>query len=484
MIGYNKSEIIGKLRERVTLQNLLINRSNSGFIAESWENVNTYWTSVNYRSGFEEEEADRVVSEQTIIFTFRYNNNINEKSRLIYRNSLYQVEKVTYSDDRSFMYVTAFYRSGYILDNLVNCVAGLNAQAILGAEVKLTRNLIGNLSVNASVTANLFTASITIVLVESNLSATAAINAAVTKAINIGSILNANSSLAASALVSKLAASSLTGAGTLAADLTVIPVITDLLLDLYPNAAAAYSLRKLRTAYSGSAIRVRRSSDNTEQDIGFTALNVLDESALTTFCGAGNGFVTTWYDQSGNANNATQTTAANQPQIVSNGSVIIQNSKPSIRFDASQITLQLQNISPTTYFAVNKINTVNPVNYLLWNTVNIQGFFLHGTNTVINNKIGLFDSTNARLSSLNGTTNRVLYFWHYSTLYNVATDNNTSVQITGSTTKLSINQISRFLTETDVGLNSNLQEIIIYTNDNLSNRTGISTNINTHYAIY
>ena len=41
-----------------------------------------------------------------------------------------------------------------------------------------------------------------------------------------------------------------------------------LLLDLYPSAAAAYSVRKLSNGYSGSAIRVRRSSDNTEQDIG------------------------------------------------------------------------------------------------------------------------------------------------------------------------------------------------------------------------
>jgi hypothetical protein len=42
-----------------------------------------------------------------------------------------------------------------------------------------------------------------------------------------------------------------------------------LLLDTYSGAAVAYSLRKLRTAYSGSAIRVRRSSDNAEQDFGF-----------------------------------------------------------------------------------------------------------------------------------------------------------------------------------------------------------------------
>jgi hypothetical protein len=50
------------------------------------------------------------------------------------------------------------------------------------------------------------------------------------------------------------------------------------LLDDYPNAAAAYSLRLLRTAYTGDAIRVRRASDNTEQDIGF--VNELDTAAL------------------------------------------------------------------------------------------------------------------------------------------------------------------------------------------------------------
>lgn len=56
------------------------------------------------------------------------------------------------------------------------------------------------------------------------------------------------------------------------------------LLDSYPNAAAAYSLRKLRTAYSGSAIRVRRSSDNAEQDISFVG-NDLDTTSMLDFVG-------------------------------------------------------------------------------------------------------------------------------------------------------------------------------------------------------
>jgi hypothetical protein len=107
------------------------------------------------------------------------------------------------------------------------------------------------------------------------------------------------------------------------------------LLDDYPNAAAAYSLRKLRTAYTGSAIEVRR-TNNDVADIGFTSTGELDTAALLAFTGTGaldNGFVTKWYDQSGNARNATQVTALSQPQIVSAGSVILLNGKPSINFD-------------------------------------------------------------------------------------------------------------------------------------------------------
>jgi hypothetical protein len=113
-----------------------------------------------------------------------------------------------------------------------------------------------------------------------------------------------------------------------------VTTLEALLLDTYSGAAAAYSLRKLSTTYTGSAIRVRRASDNTEQDIGFVD-NELDTSALTTFCSGTDGFVETWYDQSGNARDATQSTAADQPQIVSSGSVILENGKPSLEFNGT-----------------------------------------------------------------------------------------------------------------------------------------------------
>jgi len=124
------------------------------------------------------------------------------------------------------------------------------------------------------------------------------------------------------------------------------------LLDNYSGASIAYSLRKLSSNYSGSAIRVRRSVDNAEQNIGFDASGNLDTASLTTFVGSGNGFVTTWYDQSGTGNNAFQTSASSQPQIVNNGAVIARNGKPYIESISSryfQFTNELINQSNGEY---------------------------------------------------------------------------------------------------------------------------------------
>ena len=73
----------------------------------------------------------------------------------------------------------------------------------------------------------------------------------------------------------------------------------------------AYGLTKLIGTYAGSAIRVRRSSDSTEQDIGFSG-TALDTSSLISFAGAGDAFVTKWYDQTGAAKDLAQAPRAKQ----------------------------------------------------------------------------------------------------------------------------------------------------------------------------
>jgi hypothetical protein len=47
-----------------------------------------------------------------------------------------------------------------------------------------------------------------------------------------------------------------------------------------------------------------------------------------------------WYDQSGNSNDATQTTTANQPQIVSSGAVIVENGKPAVDESANRTGIE------------------------------------------------------------------------------------------------------------------------------------------------
>ncbi len=104
-------------------------------------------------------------------------------------------------------------------------------------------------------------------------------------------------------------------------------------LDLiFAIASVAYGLRRLSRFWTGAAIRVMRTSDNSELDIGFIGED-LDVVTLLAFVGLANGEVVIWYDQSGNGRHAVSTTAGLRPRIVVNGVLQTQNGKPEIRFD-------------------------------------------------------------------------------------------------------------------------------------------------------
>jgi hypothetical protein len=96
----------------------------------------------------------------------------------------------------------------------------------------------------------------------------------------------------------------------------------------------AFSIRKINPSYSGYCMRIRRSTDNAELDIGFNGVD-LDTSAISTFCGTGIGYVVKWYDQSGNSNDMFNTTAVNQPFIYNNG-FTLRNGKPYISASSTQ----------------------------------------------------------------------------------------------------------------------------------------------------
>ena len=121
-------------------------------------------------------------------------------------------------------------------------------------------------------------------------------------------------------------------------------------LNKFSGASLGLSLDKLDINYTGSAIKVRRSSNNDELDIGFVN-NELDTASLLDFVGSGNGFVSIIYDQVG-SNNMTQTTANLQGQIVSSGSLILKGGKPCIIRSASNDGGYLSTYAPNDGVAV------------------------------------------------------------------------------------------------------------------------------------
>jgi hypothetical protein len=82
----------------------------------------------------------------------------------------------------------------------------------------------------------------------------------------------------------------------------------------------AYGLRKIISTYTGNAAVVRRDSDNTTQNIGFSG-NDFDVAAFDSFVGVGNGFCRDLFNQAGGivGNAFGSTTLANQPQIITKG---------------------------------------------------------------------------------------------------------------------------------------------------------------------
>lgn len=83
--------------------------------------------------------------------------------------------------------------------------------------------------------------------------------------------------------------------------------------DLAVLPRAAYAVKKLiRTA--NLCLRVRNNTTDVETDIGFDG-DMIDTTAIDAALGTDEGYVVTWYDQTGNGEDATQITEAQQPEI-------------------------------------------------------------------------------------------------------------------------------------------------------------------------
>lgn len=288
------------------------------------------------------------------------------------------------------------------------------------------------------------------------------------------------------------------------------------LLDTYSGSAAAYSFMKLRTAYNGNVVRIRRSSDNTSLDIGFNG-NQLDTTSLLSFVGSNDGYVSIWYDQSGNGYNFEQSTLNNQPKLVSGGNLITKNSKPTILFDGISDFMTI----PTSTFSMAFLHTSSKsfVSVVGYNRVVNDGFIINNNygasanvgyslNTTTTRNIESFTtrgvSGQATVSNSTNTTpltNNNLFIINdekdngnatASLRSKIYVNNGGSLNLNTLTNNPSIANASHDLT---IGASSGastkyyyydggISQLIMWNSDQSSNRIGITTDINTQYLIY
>jgi hypothetical protein len=147
----------------------------------------------------------------------------------------------------------------------------------------------------------------------------------------------------------------------------------ELLIYVYPidqlsNSAKSslvgvYSVYLLSSTYAGPIVKIRRSSDNLISDFYADGNGNLGTGSLgtgtnlSTWLNNSTGHVTTWYDQSGKGNNATQTNAEIQPVInITSKLILLSNNS---YFNLPNGTVPYDNTPYTVIFKHGNVNSAN-----------------------------------------------------------------------------------------------------------------------------
>ena len=209
------------------------------------------------------------------------------------------------------------------------------------------------------------------------------------------------------------------------------------------------------------------------------------------------GFVETWYDQTGNGNDATQSVAGNQPKIVENGTYL-----GKLKFDGVDDLL-------TADGAASAFNGTDP---------DISAFIVN-ENTQLDSASFSLGSSSASIPSLLMRTTSLLSPPRWQ--LRIADNSNTVADIKGATAVVDTEYLTSFFTgggsqsqfvngaakgtasvtfgtctfnRFTIGVwrrnslsnyhDGPIREVIIYASDQTDNRTAIEGNINAHYSIY
>ena len=258
---------------------------------------------------------------------------------------------------------------------------------------------------------------------------------------------------------------------------------------ILPAPSMCYSLRKVVQSYSGPAIRVRRSSDNAEQDIGFVD-GLLDTDSLLSFAGVNDGFVVKVYDQTGLLD-LVQASAIYQPKILEGGVVCLMNGKPCLRFSpffpnffqTAEINWGLNgafDISIFNSIQFNSLGSLRGINTII--SFDELDSYLDGTNRYNAYSRGGFADSGAFAES--SLSNLLISHTWASTNVGIYRNGDLLASSVFLPAIYFVESGSLFINSAFDIMDSDIHEIIVYLYNVDSIRGDINSYINFHYSIY
>lgn len=242
-----------------------------------------------------------------------------------------------------------------------------------------------------------------------------------------------------------------------------------------PNLVIAYSFRKVNPSYYGYAIRVKRSSDNSEKDILFVN-SQLDETDLLNFVGSNDAWVTRWYNQGSGAGAYASPISGNGYKIVVAGVIQTLNGKTTMIPDSGYYGFNM-NVPGSTDVSIiwcGKYQANN--NNFIYRTGSSGRFYFQNiSDTELRFRV---DGITAIFSGLTiDSTNQ--------TINGMAYDINNSIRVDmqgvdlGTQPMTFAREVTEFL-----GGTKQVQEILVFDNNKQSELGDLCDEMNTYYGAY
>jgi hypothetical protein len=196
---------------------------------------------------------------------------------------------------------------------------------------------------------------------------------------------------------------------------------------------------------------------------------------------AGNGHVTTWYDQSSNGRDSSQSTASAQPKIVDGGTLVTEGGLAALDFD-SVSNLDFAYLSLSNNFTI--FTVLNPSD-------NARTLSLDGSGAP------RIDFENAAPDAVEIVSNGFSSANKFDLANSDVVDNQILFSLINNSSNISVFQNGIASSENPLLVSGNFtfgqiggsleqvhQEMVFFNTDQSANRTGIENNINDHFDIY